>query len=150
MWSAYAHTSSSVIRSSARETGWESNSHFMRRVKRRNVVLFHSCTHIPLITWQSCYHLMKENMKMTCKVGDSWCYRRLHIVCIWYVIHSLDSMLSLDLCQITSTQQQTKLRALLCFQQTRSCGWNGFLALLQRLITQLYSSADLHNSRGSQ
>lgn len=104
----------------------------MQRVKRRNVFLFHSYTHIFLIIQQSCYHLTKENMKMTWKAGDSSCYRRLHIVCMQYIIHSQDSMLSLDLCRITSTQQLTTPRALLCFQQARSCGWNGFLAVLQR------------------
>lgn len=71
-------------------------------------------------------------MKMTWKVGDAWCYGRLHIVCIWCIIYSWVSVLSLDLCLITNTQQQTKPRALLCSQQARSWGWGGFLALLQR------------------
>lgn len=104
----------------------------MQSAKRRNMVVFHSWTHIFLITQWSCYHLTKENMKMTWKVEYSWCYGRLHIICIRYIIHSQDSMLSLDLCHVTNTQQQTKLRAWLCFQQARGCSWKGFLALLQR------------------
>lgn len=57
----------------ARGTGQATNSHFLQRVKGGNVVVFHTQTHIFLITRWSCYHLTKENIKMTQEVGDSWC-----------------------------------------------------------------------------
>lgn len=98
-------------------TGQGSNSHFMQSVKRRNVVLFHSCAHVFLTAQLSCYHLTKGNMEITWKVGLSWCYGRLHAVRVRYTMHSQGSVPPLALCCVTSAQ--ARLRAWLCFALSR-------------------------------